>query len=156
MSQYTTFFIRGKDDYFYPLSSYSRNNFINRFIDAPYSKIKAVSYKDLKDANTEIDKNLKELEDTINDIQAKKADLKSLTISSIETLNDVTDKLNTFDENLQELRDEITDLIWLQGQLSVFHSILDEAKYNDKDLDETRYLYVGIEAGKPTLEDIIE
>ena len=52
MSSYMCFFLRGKDDYFYPLGSYSRSSAIYEMFDeAGYSNwesIRAITFRDIE------------------------------------------------------------------------------------------------------------
>lgn len=156
MSAYICFFLRGKDDHFYPLGSYSRSTAIYEMFDeAGYSNwesIRAITFKDIEAVRKEnldnIDgwkKLIKEIEDEIE------------LIKSIEAPLD--EKIDVIDRRLAELngfKDKIDELEEVSSFCDFLETILEDIKYGDYgSIDVDNYIYAGIEIGRPTVEDII-
>ena len=153
MSQYMNFFIR-IDDKFYKIEKFSRNHAIYQELDKychiPYGKISLVTTEILQGAVAGIK------EDKESDFQGiKKIKEEIQLIASMN--NSVKEKLNALrcsKEILKEYEEGISDYDYaIDFCLFLYHII--ENFYDNNEESIEKGLYVGIETGKPTVEDII-
>lgn len=151
MSQYVEFFVRGNNDAFVPIGSYSRSNpMYQAFVHsgAPYEKIAELDNNRYRWAEAEFEEQIKNLErvkryyeDNIEIIK----DMKEVSLDEkLETINEYRNNIEEAEEDLKIWKAQLT-------QLNFINRIRNE--YIDDD-HETR-VYVGIEVGTPTIEDIV-
>lgn len=156
MSAYMCFFLRGKDDHFYPLGSYSRSTAIYEIFDeARYSNwesISAITFKDIETVRKENFNNIigwkKLIKETENKIEL---------IKSIEApLDEKVDVIDRYSAELNGFKDKVDELVEVSSFCDFLETILEDIKYGDYgSIDVDNYIYVGIEIGHPTVEDII-
>lgn len=156
MSAYMCFFLRGKDDHFYPLGSYGRSTAIYEIFDeARYSNwesISAITFKDIEVIRKENFSNAigwkKLIKETENKIEL---------IKSIEApLDEKVDVIDRYSAELNGFKDKVDELAEVSSFCDFLETILEDIKYGDyEDIDVNNYIYVGIEIGHPTVEDII-
>lgn len=159
MSQYIQFFIRHNDD-FLPIGTYGRPSGIFQMarFDVPYEAIHAVT-SDTINAWKE------GAEDEIEQIQkhiSTRKEFIEMTMQSnnpldekMEYVGDVYNEIAYMKEEIEDARDAIKYYEFLATLISE----AEETKYNDDEngvhLDPVQYIYVGIEVGSPTLNDIV-
>ena len=154
MSAYANFFIRWKDE-FIPIADYSRNHEVYHIVEnfAPWEKIKALSTRDLEKFMTEAETWRTDFEQRIKVYRDR--------IQTISTFN------NSVDEKISALRDcedAIEELESYVNEATIAYDFFAMLAYNmipavryDRDfgIDYDHYIYVGIEIGRPTMEDIV-
>ena len=151
MSAYIQFFIRHNDD-FLPIGVFSRNNTIYQVFDeiAPWEKIRPIS-------DVHLNKVRASLKDFANDIDRtmKRIENREKLIATFD--NSVEEKLEALENSTEykmELEEERVSYKMALGYVNSLYEILDSIEY-DKRFDMGAYLYVGIEVGDPTVEDLI-
>ena len=159
MSQYTQFFIRHNDN-FLPIATYSRSNKVAELFQyaAPYEAITPVTTEMLRGRREEAREQLEGYDKSIARAKDQIDFLRSCTMDTDERLeryNDTTEYI----EDLEEYKEECVNAI---SFINFLDDILEEARTekawgdNPLQLDENAYVYVGIEVGTPTVEDIKE
>lgn len=152
MSQYANFFIR-YDDTFIPISDFSTSSYIKSLVKgfAPWEKVRAMSVKDINDFR----------ESARNDVirfKKEKAMREDLIKEVAQFNNSAEDKLEVIENIRFDIKDydEMIEEAVIGEYFFVFLGwLIDAVRYNEplvKDID--KYIYVGIEIGSPTLEDI--
>ena len=155
MSQYIQFFIRSNSDEFLPIGIFSRcnaiYNFFEKYFNAPYEKIAAITMKDLRYLIEKIDNRIEVCNNRIVELEQK---IKLIT----ECNNSVEEKMIAIDEvnsDIKECVEERNEFEWTRSYICSLEEIIDAIAYNDKYCKDT-YLYCGIEVGENvTVEDII-
>lgn len=159
MSQYTQFFIRCNDK-FLPIATYSRSAKIAELFQyvAPYEAIKPVTTEMLRERRAEAREQLEGYNKSIARAKDQIDFLRSCTMETDERLeryNDMTEYI----EDLEEYKEECVGAI---SFIDFLNDILEEARTEEKwgenplQLSENAYVYVGIEVGTPTVENIID
>lgn len=152
MSAYIDFFVRHGDD-FIPLGDFSRNSIIYpTMIDCanvPWEKIIPLTLDNLRAAQTHAHK---------RNIDAR---------GYIETLKDRIEEVKGFNNSVEEKLEQIEEY---RDEIAEWHQEAEEARYAENyfyfladlieathdDIDANKYIYAGIEIGRPTIEDIYE
>jgi len=159
MSQYTQFFIRHKDN-FLPIATYSGSTKIAELFQytAPYEAIKPVTSDMLRERRAEAQEQIDGYNKSIARAKNQIDFLRSCTMETDERLeryNDMTEYI----EDLEEYKEECVRAI---SFIDFLNDILEEARMekawgeNPLQLDDEDYVYVGIEVGTPTVENIID
>ena len=154
MSAYISFAIKGKDNHFYHLGSYSRNTSCFSVFDeyTTYEKWTALTKNDIKKVKNEV-------EHGISFYKSKIEELK-LDIDFIKTFKDVKfdeilDTYTRYKNYIKEYEEDIKEAEAVLNFCTFLTDILDEAPYSG--FNTKHYLYVGYEAARdPDPEDIIE
>lgn len=150
MSSYIQFFLRGGDT-FYPISAYSRGSAVYRAFNAwsfaPWEKITPVTSSMLKDVTNEIDQNLRTFRKNKREVE--------------ELIDKIGDFNNSIDEKYRFINECRCDLQEYQEEIEAFEYSLNFVEFLSDMLIESRgvaeedeYVYVGMEVGIPTVEDI--
>lgn len=157
MSQYINFFIRC-DDKFLPLFSFSRNSYMYSAFHAraPFEKISVIS-EEIINLSKEV------LLDQIDTYQRKVTQYereKTLIPSFDNAVQEKLEELRNIDDLLADIQSELDELGLALNYCAVMHDIIETAKYGEKNIGVSSYkedslLYCGIEAGTPTIHDII-
>lgn len=151
MSAYIQFFIRNENT-FMPISIYSRNNTIYAYFDeyTPWGKIKPVSRGLLDKIRDDINEDLAAMQ--------KRYDRAKEMKEWIATLNNSLEEKMEYIENTEEVLSEcceaIEQLTYTKHYLNFLDDVIESVEY-DKNIDHKNYLYVGIEVGSPTVDDIV-
>lgn len=156
MSQYIQFFIRSNSNEFLPIGVFSRCNaiydFFEKYFNAPYEKIAAITVKDLMYLIEKIDNRIEVYNDKIVGLEQK---IKLIT----ECNNSVEDKMVAIDEVYSDIEDYVeqrNEFKQARSYVCSLEEILDAIAYDDKYCKDT-YLYCGIEVGEnPTIKDIAD
>ena len=155
MSAYANFFVRHGDD-FISLGDFSRNSTIYSLVNdyAPWEKITPLT--------TEM------LSRLIDRAEATKQEALRLVcvekgfIDHVKTFdNSVEDKLEVianYENTIEGLQQEAKEARYAKHFFGFLIDIIDGARYGEhnKDVNINEYIYVGIEIGRPTIEDICE
>ena len=155
MSQYIQFFIRSNSNEFLPIGVFSRCNaiydFFEKYFNAPYEKIAAITMKDLTYLIRKIDDRIKIHNDKIVELEQK---IKTIT----EYNNSVEEKMLAIDDvnsDIKEYVEQRDEFMWARSYICSLEEIIDAIAYDDKYCKDT-YLYCGIEVREnPTVEDIV-
>ena len=152
MSTYMDFFVRHGDD-FIPLGDFSRNSIIYPTmvdcVNVPWEKIIPLTLDNLHAAQTHAHKRSIDARGYIEILKDRIEEVKGFN-------NSVEEKL----EQIEEYRDEIAE--WRQEveearyAENYFYFLMDLIEAVHDDIDVNKYIYAGIEIGRPTVEDIYE
>ena len=157
MSQYIHFFIRHENE-FLPIATYSRSTYIYQSINAPYEHIRAVRKQTVDSIK----------QDILFDIDKCKEDIKSLTenkslITSFNnSIEEKWEMISGIDESINESKRILNEMQSAYEFLSFIGNMISEAhdtKYDEDKpnwLDPDKYVYMGVECYRPTINDIEE
>lgn len=151
MSAYIQFFVRN-DEAFMPIGTYSRNDCIYGYFDeyTPWEKIKAVTRPLLDKIRDDVNEDLQDVQkryDRAKEMKEWIATLNNSLEEKMEYINNVEEVL----EDCYEMRD---DFMRVKSYLNFLDDIIKSVEYKEH-IDYKAYLYVGIEVGSPTSEDIV-
>lgn len=157
MSQYTQFFIRNKDA-FLPIGTYSRSTKIAEVFQyiAPYEAITPVTFEKIRSAKADIQCKIDDYFKLIKRTEQENDFLRTCEMETSERMERYNDNLELIYE-LKDLQEECQRALMF---VDFLQDILEEAKMareweeNPLQLDENSYIYVGVEVGNPTTEDI--
>ena len=159
MSAYIQFFIKINDK-FAPIATYSRSTKVYQEFQnyAPWEKVSALNERQLSVISDEIRSEISEYEEAIRNERETIDFLRSCKDIPVE---DLMDQYRSATEAIEELNDTIAELQRASSFCSFLMDIVEEAgqeerwsEGNPNDLHADSYLYVGIEVGTPTIEDI--
>jgi predicted nuclease with TOPRIM domain len=152
MSAYVDFFVRHGND-FIPLGDFSRSSIVYQTMkdcaDVPWEKIIPLTLDNLQAAQTRAHKHSTNALDYINTLKDRIEEVKGFN-------NSIEEKL----EQIEVYRGEITE--WQQEAEEAryaenyFYFLMDLIEAAHDDIDANKYIYAGIEIGRPTIEDIYE
>lgn len=148
MSAYVNFFIRNNDN-FIPLGSYHKNSdfytIISDRVNIPWENITNITYDTLIDWNLSADHTISYFEKAINRVE------KMFELSNSFTLDDAYE----YAGSIEDYEESIEDIKGLKSIFDFMRNILDEYKYCNDNYNVDEILYVGMEIGNPTVDDII-
>lgn len=158
MSAYIQFFVKINDK-FAPIATYGRSTRVYQEFQhyAPWEKVSALNERNLSIISDEIRSEISEYEEAIHNERETIDFLRSCKDVSIE---DLMDQFRTATGAIEELNDTVAELQNASSFCSFLMDIIEEANQeerwgdNPNDLHADSYLYVGIEVGTPTIEDI--
>lgn len=151
MSAYIQFFIRNEDA-FMPIGIYIRGSKIYEYFDdyTPWEKIKHVT-RPLLD----------KIRDNVNDdilYYQKRYDHAKEMKEYVAGMNNSMDEKMEWVENIEatlgDCCEEIEKAECVKHYLNFLDDIIDSVEYEEH-IDHKNYLYVGIEVGNPTVDDIV-
>lgn len=151
MSAYIQFFVRNENA-FMPISVYSRNNSIYQYFDeyTPWGKIKPITRGLLNKIRDDINEDLVATQ--------KRYDRAKEMKEWIATLNNSLEEKMEYIENTEEVLgeccEEIDRLTYTKHYLTFLDDVIESVEYEEH-IDHNSYLYVGIEIGSPTVDDIV-
>lgn len=151
MSAYIQFFIR-YENAFLPISVYSRNNLIYGYFDeyTPWEKIKPITRSLLNKIRDDVNEDLR--------AEEKRYDRAKEMKEWIATLNNSLEEKMEYIENTEEVLGDCCETIeklnGIKSYLNFLDDIIESVEYEDG-IDHKNYLYVGIEVGNPTVDDIV-
>lgn len=155
MSYYVNFFMR-RGEKFFPIGSYSRNHNIFKAFDnyAPWEKIRPLTVAALRQIGNECSQMKTECERRIEEKEKKKQLVASFNNSVEEKYEVICD----LDDSIDELRQEHIEEEMTEHFCIFLEAMIDEIRYGEsnEEIDPNAYLYVGIEIGNPTPNDIKE
>lgn len=157
MSEYTQFFIRNGDN-FLPIATYSRSTKVAEAFHyiAPYEAIKPLTVANLQSARDRLREQIRDYDKSIERARAEIDFLRSCAMDNDERMERYHDATE-FIEDFSDFREECA---YALSFISFLEDILEEARVEQKfgenllQLNENSYVYVGIEVGTPTIEDI--
>ena len=160
MSAYIQFFIRGGNDNFYPIGTYSRSSAIyemfENFIPDMWGYITPITDELLNGVLYEVRSNTDKFYEAISDFDKKTEEVGMFeNVSVLERMNLIEDYM----EMKKEYRKRIDELDRCRIFIGILRDMLDETEstfYYDEieTIDRNDYVYVGIEVGFPSSENI--
>lgn len=151
MSAYINFFVRHEDD-FIPLGDFSRNSIIYPTMkdcaDVPWEKIIPLTLDNLHAAQTRVHKHSTDALDYINTLKSRIEEVKSFNNSVEEKL----EQIEMYRGEIEEWRQEAEEARYAENYFYFLMDLIEAAH----DIDANKYIYAGIEIGRPTIEDIYE
>lgn len=153
MSAYADFFIRHGDE-FIPVGDFSRNSIIYSLVNdyAPWEKITPLT--------------VDMLSNLVNKAEAKKQDALRMVRVEKERIervkdfnNSIEDKLEVihgYEEAIDEWQQDAKEARYAKHYFGFLIDLIDAVRYGEhnKGVNINEYVYVGIEIGYPTVEDI--
>ena len=149
MSTYVDFFVRHGDD-FIPLGDFGRDSIIYRtmYANAPWEKIIPLTLDDLEAAQTRAHKFSTNALSYIDILKNRIEDVKGFNNSireKLEQIEEYNGEIEEWQQEAEEARYAENYFYFLANLIEVAHNI-----------DANKYIYAGIEIGRPTIEDICE
>lgn len=151
MSAYIQFFVRN-DEAFMPVGIYSRNNEIYQYFDeyAPWGKIKHITQPLLS-----------MIRDDVNDAilyfqkrHDRTKEMKEYVAGMNNSMDEKMGWIENIEATLGDCREEIKKAEHVKTYLNFLDDIIESVEYEEH-IDHKNYLYVGIEVGNPTVDDIV-
>ena len=151
MSAYIQFFIRHNDD-FLPIGVFSRANVVYQVFNsiAPWEKLRPISTMHLNEAAKEVN----ELINRDKKALARLDEREKLVATFNNSVEEKLEALADYGEYKNEVVKELESEEGARAYIHMLYNVLDSIEY-DKRFDMGAYLYVGIEVGDPTVEDLI-
>lgn len=145
MSQYLEFYIRGKDNQFYPIAEYCRSSSyfqaFNEYVPS-YDGLGAITEQTLGYVRSDVRKQIQELKQFIKREQAHKQDILQANNSFEEKMDAICDS----DQYIEETEDEIRTWEAVDYFIDFLYGIIESVSYrSDFEGSEDKYLYAGIE-----------
>ena len=152
MSAYMDFFVRHGDD-FIPLGDFSRNSIVYPTMiycaNVPYGKIIPLTLDNLHAAQTHVHKHSINAIKHIHTLKKRIEDVKGFNNSLEEKL----EQIEEYKGEIEEWRQEAEEARYAENY---FYFLMDLIEAAHNDIDTNKYIYAGIEIGRPTIEDIYE
>ena len=145
MSEYLNFYIRGKDEQFYPIAEYCRSSSyfqaFNGYVPS-YDGLGAITEQILGYVRGDVRKQIQEQKQLIKREQAHKQDILQANNSFEEKMDAICD----CDEFIEEAEDEIEAYDAVDYFINFLYGILESINYrSDFEGLEDKYLYAAIE-----------
>lgn len=134
------------------IGTYSRNNPIYQYFDeyTPYEKIKAVTRPLLDKIRDDVNEDILYMGDRLR----RAREMKDYVATMNNTLEEKMELINNIEATLNNCSEEIENAIKVKSYLNFLDDIIESVVYKEH-IDYKAYLYVGIEVGSPTSEDIV-
>ena len=151
MSAYIQFFVRN-DEAFMPISIYSRNNALYHYFDeyTPWEKIKSVTRPLLNKIRDDINEDILYYQKRYD--RAK--EMKEYGAGMNNSMDEKMEWIENIEATLGDCCEEIEKAEYVKHYLNFLDDIIESVEY-EKHIDHKNYLYVGIEVGNPTVDDIV-
>lgn len=151
MSAYIQFFIR-HENIFLPIGTFSRGNYIYQLFNdfAPWEKIRPITISDLERIRNEMVLDIEKAKDQLKEIKERRA----LVATFNNSVEDKLEALMGYDEYEQGVKDDLAMAEYTRGYLNTLSDILDDIQFDER-YDSDTYIYVGVEVGNPTIDDIV-
>ena len=145
MSQYLEFYIRGKDNQFYPIAEYCRSSShfqaFNEYVPS-YDGLGAITEQTLGYVRSDVKKQIQEQKHLIERERSHKQDILQANNSFEEKMDAICDS----DQYIEETEDEIRTWEAVDYFIDFLYGIIESISYRSdfKGLED-KYLYAGIE-----------
>lgn len=151
MSAYIQFFIRN-DEAFMPIGIYIRSSKIYEYFDdyTPWEKIKRIT-------RPLLDKIRDNVNDDILDYQKRydrAKEMKEYVAGMNNSMDEKMEWIENIEATLEDCCEEIKRAEYVKHYLNFLDDIIESVEYEEH-IDYKNYLYVGIEVGNPTVDDIV-
>ena len=156
MSAYVSFFMRGKDDTFYPIYRFSRNTelffVVSDLIPEVYTYITSLTDTLADNILSYLISQRTTNENMIQEYKDKIQQISQLTNNSVYEKMEV---INNYESIIEDTQDDLDSINYYINFIEFLSQMKFEAKCSTKnDINSEEYIYVGIEAGYPTVENI--
>ena len=154
MSTHVNFFIHRGNDFIPIGGDYSRNSIIYELVSsyAGYEKIKPLTVESIQDLRARARNRKEEARKTIDHVKERIKNMRNLA----ETWDEALEYLEDYETAILEYEEEIKEARYVQHFFSFLEDIIDTVRYDSKSkYNYNEYIYVGIEIGEPTVEDIV-
>lgn len=145
MSQYLEFFIRGKDNQFYPIAEYCRSSSYYEAFESyvpSYDGLGAVTERTLGCVRVDVERYIKERKQSIELEKVHKRDILQANNSFEEKMDAICD----CDEYIEETKEEIEAWEAVDHFINFLYGILESMNYRSEfEGLEDKYLYAAIE-----------
>ena len=145
MSQYISFYIRGKDEQFYPIAEYCRSSsYYEAFEDyvPSYDGLGALTERTLGCVRVDVERHIKEQKQFIKSEKAYKQDILQANNSFEEKMDAICD----CDQCIDEAKDEIEAWVGVDHFIDFLYGIFESMNYRSEFEElEDKYLYAAIE-----------
>lgn len=145
MSQYLNFYIRGKDNQFYPIAEYCRSSSYYEAFEGyvpSYDGLGAVTERTLGCIRADVERHIQEQEQFIESEKAHKQDILQANNSFEEKMDAICD----CDQCIDETKDEIEAWEGVDYFIAFLYGILESMNYRSEfEGLEDKYLYAAIE-----------
>lgn len=152
MSAYVDFFVRHGND-FIPLGDFSRNSIVYPTmidcVNVPWEKIIPLTLDNLHAAQTHIHRHRTDALGYIDTLKDRIEEVKGFNNSVEEKL----EQIETYRDEIAEWQQEAEEARYAENY---FYFLMDLIEAAHDDIDANKYIYAGIEIGRPTIEDICE
>lgn len=151
MSSYVQFFIRN-DEAFMPIGVYSRNSKIYECFNeyTPWEKIKPITRPLLNKIRDDVNEDILSFQKRYDHAKEMKEYVAGMNNSMEEKLG----WIDNIEATLGDCREEIERAECVKHYLNFLDDIIESVEY-ETHIDHKNYLYVGIEVGNPTVDDIV-
>ena len=151
MSAYIQFFIRN-DEAFMPIGIYCRVNKIYHYFDeyTPWEKIKPVTRPLLNKIRDDVNEDILYLQERCD--RAK--EMKEYIAGMNNSVEEKMERIENIEEALGDYHEELEEVEYVKTYLNFLDNIIESVEYEEH-IDHKNYLYVGIEVGNPTVDDIV-
>ena len=151
MSAYIQFFVRNENA-FMPISIYSRSNTIYQYFDkyTPWEKIKPITRPLLKKIRDDVNEDILSYQKRYD--RAK--EMKEYVATMNNSMDEKMEQIENIEEVLNVCLKGIEKAEYVKNYLNFLDDIIEAVEYEEH-IDHKNYLYVGIEVGNPTVDDIV-
>lgn len=145
MSQYLSFYIRGKDEQFYPIAEYCRSSSYYEAFEEyvpSYDGLGAVTERTLGCVRVDVERHIKEQEQFIEREKAHKQDI----LQANNSFEEKMDAICGCDQYIEETEDEVDAWKGVDCFIDFLYGILASVNYRSEfEGREDKYLYAAIE-----------
>lgn len=151
MSAYIQFFIR-HDTTFMPIGTYVHGSCIYQYFNkyALWEKIKPIPQTLLNEIRNDVNEDILYFQKRYDRTKEMKAYVAGMDNSIEEKL----EWIENLEATLEDCREEIEKAEYVKHYLNFLDDIIESVEYEEY-IDQNNYLYVGIEVGNPTVDDIV-
>lgn len=151
MSAYIQFFIRN-DETFLPIGTYICSSKIYEYFDdyTPWEKIKVVTRPLLNKIRDNVNDDILYFQKRYD--RAK--EMKEYVAGMNNSMEEKMEWIENIEATLRDCCEEIEKVEGVKHYLNFLDDIIESVEYEDG-IDHKNYLYVGIEVGNPTVDDIV-
>ena len=151
MSAYIQFFVRN-DEAFMPIGIYVRGSRIYQYFDeyTPWEKIKPVTRPLLNKIRDDVNDDILYFQKRYD--RAK--EMKEYVAGMNNSMEEKMEWVENIEATLGDCREEIEKAEYVKTYLNFLDNIIESVEYEEH-IDHKAYLYVGIEVGTPTSDDIV-
>jgi len=145
MSQYLSFYIRGKDEQFYPIAEFCRSSsyyeMFEQFVPA-YDGLGAITEKTLGCVRGDVAQRIKEIKSAVKRAKQRKQDI----LQANNTMEEKMESLYDCDEMIEDSQDELKAFEAVDYFINFLYDILGSINYRSEfEGREEKYLYGCIE-----------
>ena len=151
MSAYIQFFIR-HDEAFMPIGIYCRGSKIYEYFDeyTPWEKIKCITRPLLDKIHDNINDDILYYQERYD--RAK--EMKEYVAGMNNSMDEKMEWIENIEATLRDCREEIKKAEYVKHYLTFLDDVIEAVEYEEH-IEYKNYLYVGIEVGNPTVDDIV-